>query len=355
MAPSHVCPTLNRGLQEFAKAARADVARRRRGLHHKSLGLSMRLQQQCQQLPALRLLFVCIVLWASGPIAAGQVTNVQFYDEDPAWFQLAGSISWDPPADVTGIDHYLVHPACSPDLTFEAANNPGGEPLIVHYGAGGTLQDVPVGTNSIRGVSGSNDYFFKACSGTQFQNPWAAYFVVATMTDQNVATSYGVSHCYDYRDAANGGTVPDPPPLLFGSFADTDPDAGEVGGTLTWTVDGTYNYGTYDFTMLSDYAIYLALDTGGTGGFELATVQPGSLSYTIPDNTDQQTATCLLMYGQNRLGLSATPSFSHCFEAASGSFTSTTVTSVTSTTSLTVTNTIDPTQDWSLQNSASLG
>ncbi|CAE7947823.1 unnamed protein product [Symbiodinium sp. KB8] len=153
----------------------------------------------------------------------------------------------------------------------------------------------------------------------------AAYFVVVPMPDQGVAT-YGVSHCYDYVDAANGGTVPDPPPLLFGTFSDTDADAGEVGGTLTWTVDGTYNYGTYDYTLLSDYAIYLALDAGGTGGFELATVEPGSLSYTIPDNTDQQTATCLLwMYGKNRLGISATPSFSHCFEVSES----------TSTTSLT--------------------
>ncbi|CAE7499191.1 unnamed protein product, partial [Symbiodinium sp. CCMP2456] len=149
---------------------------------------------------------------------------------------------------------------------------------------------------------------------------------------------------YDYVDAANGGTIPDPPPLLFGTFSDTDADAGEVGGTLTWTVDGTYNIGTYDFTLLSHYAIYLALDTAGAGGFELARVEPGSLSYTIPDNTDQQTATCLLMYGMNRLGLSATPSFSHCFEAASGSFTTTTATEVTSTTSLTVTDTLDPTQ-----------
>ncbi|OLP82906.1 hypothetical protein AK812_SmicGene36398 [Symbiodinium microadriaticum] len=103
----------------------------------------------------------------------------------------------------------------------------------------------------------------------------AAYFVVVPMPDQLRAWFGG----YDYVDAANGGTVPDPPPLLFGTFSDTDADAGEVGGTLTWTVDGTYNYGTYDYT-LSDYAIYLALDAGGTGGFELATVVSESTSTT---------------------------------------------------------------------------
>ena len=31
-----------------------------------------------------------------------------------------------------------VHPACSPDLSWELANNPGGELLIVHHGTGGS-------------------------------------------------------------------------------------------------------------------------------------------------------------------------------------------------------------------------
>ena len=33
---------------------------------------------------------------------------------------------------------------------------------------------------------------------------------------------------YDHISAANSGTVPDPPPLLFGSFTDADPDAGQA-------------------------------------------------------------------------------------------------------------------------------
>ncbi|CAE7265302.1 unnamed protein product, partial [Symbiodinium natans] len=164
---------------------------------------------------------------------------------------------------------------------------------------------------------------------------------------------------YDYIDTSNGGTVPNPPPLNFSSFTDTDPDAGEasrhwsgyvasccslmhevmdsgvaeqarreleVGGALTWTVDGTYNIG-YDYTALllvhvvghrdyrSHYAIFLASDSAGSGGFELARVTPGSLSYTIPDNTDQQGNFCLLMYGYNTHGIAASPSFFHCFEA----------------------------------------
>ncbi|CAE7203214.1 unnamed protein product [Symbiodinium natans] len=100
----------------------------------------------------------------------------------------------------------------------------------------------------------------------------------------------------------------------------------------------------FDYTTLSYYALYLALDTGGTSRSEIARVQPGLLSYTIPDNTDQSGATCLVMYGINSHGEAATPSFGHCFEASDGTFTTTTVTTATTTTTLTSTVTVDPSQ-----------
>ena len=113
-------------------------------------------------------------------MSQSQVTNVEFYDESPVQCdlacrgllislihmvmdgyiqgRLAGIISWDPPADVTGVTHYLaaclslcgtccccccsrvavlpeVYITCSPDLSFE---NAGDGPLIVHYGPGGS-------------------------------------------------------------------------------------------------------------------------------------------------------------------------------------------------------------------------
>ncbi|CAE7201393.1 unnamed protein product, partial [Symbiodinium natans] len=141
------------------------------------------------------------------------------------------------------------------------------------------------------------------------------------MPDAGTST-YGVGHCYDHISAANSGTVPDPPPLLFGSFTDADPDAGQVGGTLTWTVDGTYNIG-FDYT--SHYALYLSLDTGGTSRFEIARVQPGLLSSlaTVLQSVDALTRGTG-MYGINSHGEAATPSFGHCFEAADGTSTTTT-------------------------------
>ncbi|CAJ1428486.1 unnamed protein product [Effrenium voratum] len=333
----HVALTSTSRIPAQVAAFAADAVRRRR-LHCKSLGL---VKQQQIQRPRSLLAFCFVFLAAGPPLCNAQVTNVVFTDNWNELWKLRGTISWDPPADVTGITHYNVFQACSPDLSFEQTADPDGTlagfPFAVAWGPNGEDYDVPVGTNEMYSVNAADGSYWKACGQGQYQQPYAAYFIVKPMPDQGSAT-WGIGHCFDWHLSAAPA-----PPLNFVSFTDTDPDAGEIAGTLVWEVQGTYNY-DWDPTLLSHYAIYSAQDTGGTGEVELAQVRLPDTSYTFPENTDQQGGVCFLIYGYNQDGRASTASVSHCFESMSGTFTTTSVTTVTATTSTSLTVTADPGQ-----------
>lgn len=218
----------------------------------------------------VRLAYVSLTLlldlvWADAPTQ--QVSNVRFVDSNSDGGWISGSVTWDPPADTTGIKNYAV-------MIFNNMSNinpvipalPGDFHGAWYLCDLGGSPHAPVGTNDLtistffkeklnfprRGSVEVQPQSRRRYVWGQFHPPdrWIA---VACMNDQREAGPRVVIPLYD--------TTPHLPikHLDNVSFVDTNGVLGLLDGKISWMpgMEG-------DFTLTRYYSVHLADDEAGT-------------------------------------------------------------------------------------------
>jgi hypothetical protein len=84
------------------------------------------------------------------------------------------------------------------------------------------------------------------------------------------------------------------------AFSDLDLDAGDLGGTSTWSAPG-------DTSLVANYVVYLAEDATGTNKAELGTVAVGTNALDMALDTAKSSYTHVLVFTKSSLGEQTTP------------------------------------------------
>eukprot|EP00746_Dinoflagellata_sp_MGD_P032259 gnl/MRDRNA2_/MRDRNA2_176781_c0_seq1.p1 gnl/MRDRNA2_/MRDRNA2_176781_c0~~gnl/MRDRNA2_/MRDRNA2_176781_c0_seq1.p1 ORF type:complete len:725 (+),score=111.92 gnl/MRDRNA2_/MRDRNA2_176781_c0_seq1:143-2317(+) len=190
--------------------------------------------------------------------AQSLVQNLAFTDNELTRNVLGGSLSWDPPSDMTNVNTYAAYIATSSS------------------GAGASsVGQVAVGTNAVTVSTFTNSgsythmlVYTKDGSGIQ-----ASTGAAAVITDRSIPD-------YDVQSLA---------------FTDTDTRVGFIEGVVTWTQPA-------DITFVSHYAAFTAPASTGLDRTQLGILPVGTNQVSVPPNTVASTATHIWVYSQNSLG-----------------------------------------------------
>jgi len=197
---------------------------------------------------------------------ASSVSSLAFPDQDFDASELGGTLSWDPPLDVSQVTHYRVYLALSA--------------LGADRSQLGT--DVSIGTNWLSTPGdvalGSHLYLLVY---TQSAMPFAG--------EQTTPSALLIE---DIQFSVSNLT-----------FVDKDLDAGEIGGVVMWEVP-------VNASFLARYIVYLATSSDGTGRIQIdGELEAGTNQVSIPTDTALGSFGFVVVYTSSSLAEQTSPSF----------------------------------------------
>mmetsp|Transcript_80879 Transcript_80879/g.203437 ORF Transcript_80879/g.203437 Transcript_80879/m.203437 type:complete len:1087 (+) Transcript_80879:96-3356(+) len=194
---------------------------------------------------------------------SSSVTNLAFPDTDLDAADIGGDITWTAPLDTSQVTHYSVYFALS------------------EAGVGGAQlgSDIPVATNlpvvPLDTPAGSYNHIVA--------------YTKSALTEQTTPVGLLIHNAY--------GAVTDI------TLEDKDLDAGQLGGTITWTAPS-------DEAQLVEYNVYLATSSAGASRSQLGSaVTLHTNAIALPSDFDPVLLTHIVVYSASSDAEQTTPSF----------------------------------------------
>jgi hypothetical protein len=251
----------------------------------------------------LLLAFWLDVAWAVAPTQ--EVSNVHFEDTNGDGGWLSGTITWDPPEDLTGIHHYAVVIFNSmSDISPKLPATPGDLKGAWYLSFMGNVHKALVGTSSLSIHALIGDGFPRRGS-TEVQPHDRRRYV---WSNQHPGDRYIAVVCVS-EDAEHGPAKSIPiydlstqlphDHLDSVSFTDTNADLGVLSGTISWSPSGKF-----DFTLTKYYSVYLADDEVGTSEEKVSDVDVPTLNFTLSGHSRNK-RDFIRIRGANTNGVSA--------------------------------------------------
>eukprot|EP00439_Symbiodinium_sp_Y106_P028635 s6157_g3.t1 len=224
--------------------------------------------------------------------AGSGVSNVQFTDTDTGEHWLAGTVSWDPPADISLVGSYTVWLAHdnSQDDNFALIEFLASKVVVDSLLPDPSRFYVPVGTNQVS-LSAAN-------ADRSLQFGYKAQWVVVLTNRPGVSSETafqeaGLVALYDTSSRTLGGDIA----VASVQFTDEDFHENSIGGTVSWQRGAA----TTDFGFVSEFQLYLAEDALGTNERMIDSVGASRSSYEISNGT-AATERFLFVYAANPNG-----------------------------------------------------
>ncbi|MDR1879387.1 MAG: hypothetical protein LBQ78_00430 [Tannerellaceae bacterium] len=170
---------------------------------------------------------------------AQAVSDLSFTDTDTEAGKIAGTLTWTLPDPETNIDEYVV---------YLGDNNTDRSAELGKVTKGTTSLDIPQGTVH------------------------KAYLLVVAKNAAGESTNIASLAVTDLQPVLTPGQA-----VSNLAFTDTDPEAGKIAGTLTWTLPESE-------TDIDEYVVYLG-DNETDKNTELGTVTKGTTSFDVPAGT----------------------------------------------------------------------
>eukprot|EP00928_Gymnodinium_smaydae_P044475 TRINITY_DN2966_c1_g1_i3.p1 TRINITY_DN2966_c1_g1~~TRINITY_DN2966_c1_g1_i3.p1 ORF type:complete len:5802 (+),score=1072.37 TRINITY_DN2966_c1_g1_i3:2529-19934(+) len=189
------------------------------------------------------------------------ITSVVYVDNDPLPDKIAGTLSWVPPDDLTGITRYEVYISHDTKDAAHKAKLWDGDTSNAY---------VPVGTNQIN--------IWPVPRATMDSDYPANWVLIYPVYSGRLGALKETGRCPLYDES--GGVPPFQKTIFNVSFVDTDPAEDKIAGVVRWDL---VPYPDLGFTQ--QWGIYIAFDQAGSGLQQIGTASREDTEFTIPPGT----------------------------------------------------------------------